>query len=165
METMYETNYHYNGEKLSHFTVTPIQVIRRGVLEGCSTESITAIGSDGRRFNGSARNYFETEEKAWESIRVELVEGIEATEKEINKQRQYLEDLREVLRKMPINKKQGDQVKIKLKDQPHIGVASAKYIYKATHDRGIDHKVELLEDVGDYRKGTYIFVGSDEIVS
>lgn len=163
METMYETNQHYSGEKLSHFTVTPIQVIRRGILEGCSTESITAIGSDGRRFNGSPSNYFETEEKAWESIRLELMGGIDATEKEIGKQMQYLEDLREVLCKMPINKKQGDQVKIKLKDQPHIGIVSAKYIYKA--DRGIDHKVELLEDVDTYRKGTYIFVTSDEIIS
>lgn len=89
MKTLYEINWHYKDDeqtKFSHCTVTPIEVIREGILPGCSTVSITAKGSDGRQFQGSPRDYFESEAAAWDSVRQGLAETIEANEA-------YVEDL------------------------------------------------------------------------
>lgn len=45
MKTMYEINWYYKDNeqtKFSHCTVTPIEVLREGILPGCSAVSITA---------------------------------------------------------------------------------------------------------------------------
>lgn len=60
MKTMYEINWHYKDNEqtqFSHCTVTPITIVREGVLPGCSAVSITAKGSDGRTFQGSPRRH------------------------------------------------------------------------------------------------------------
>ena len=72
MKTLYEINWHYKDDeqtKFSHCTVTPIEVLREGILPGCSAVSITAKGSDGRTFQGSPRDYFESEAAAWDRVR------------------------------------------------------------------------------------------------
>ena len=69
---MYEINWHYKDREqtqFSHCTVTPIEVLREGILPGCSAVSITAKGSDGRTFQGTPRDYFESEEAAWDRVR------------------------------------------------------------------------------------------------
>ena len=78
MKTLYEINWHYKDDeqtKFSHCTVTPIEVLREGILPGCSAVSITAKGSDGRTFQGSPRGYFESEAAAWDRVR----KGLAAT--------------------------------------------------------------------------------------
>jgi len=78
MKTLYEINWHYTDKeqtKFSHCTVTSIEVLREGILPGCSAVSITAKGSDGRTFQGSPRDYFESEAAAWDSVR----KGLAAT--------------------------------------------------------------------------------------
>lgn len=80
---MYEVNWHYKNDVFSHCTVTPITVIREGVLPGCEGESITAIGADGRKFLGTAKEYFNTEVEAWGSVRLELLQAISARDREI----------------------------------------------------------------------------------
>lgn len=83
MKTLYEINWHYLDEEQEHFshcTVTPIEVLREGVLPGCSAVSITAKGSDGRTFQSSPRDYFESETAAWANVRRGLTETIEANE-------------------------------------------------------------------------------------
>ena len=78
MKTLYEINWHYKDEqqtKFSHCTVTPIEVLREGILPDCSAVSITAKGSDGRQFQGSPRDYFESEAAAWGHVR----KGLAAT--------------------------------------------------------------------------------------
>ena len=78
MKTLYEINWHYKDDeqtKFSHCTVTPIEVLREGILPGCSAVSITAKGSDGHTFQGSPRDYFETEAAAWDRVR----KGLAAT--------------------------------------------------------------------------------------
>ena len=78
MKTMYEINWHYKDSEqtqFSHCTVTPITIVREGILPGCTAVSITAKGSDGRIFQGSPRDYFETEAQAWGRVR----KGLAAT--------------------------------------------------------------------------------------
>lgn len=80
MKTMYEINWHYKDREqtqFSHCTVTPITVLREGILPECSAVSITAKGSDGQTFQGSPRDYFETEAQAWAQARRDLIETIE----------------------------------------------------------------------------------------
>ncbi len=84
MKTLYEINWHYADKeqtKFSHCTVTPIEVLREGILPGCSAVSITAKGSDGRTFQGMPRDYFESEAAAWEYVRRGLTNAIEDNEK------------------------------------------------------------------------------------
>ena len=79
MKTMYEINWHYKDNeqtKFSHCTVTPIEVLREGILPGCSAVSITARGGDGRQFQGSPRDYFESESAAWAQAKQDLLDTI-----------------------------------------------------------------------------------------
>ena len=78
MKTMYEINWHYKDSEqtqFSHCTVTPITIIREGILPGCTAVSITAKGSDGRTFQSTPRDYFETEAAAFDRVR----KGLAAT--------------------------------------------------------------------------------------
>lgn len=78
MKILYEINWHYTDKeqtKFSHCTVTPIEVLREGILPGCSGVSITARDTNGRTFQGSPRDYFETEAQAWGRVR----KGLAAT--------------------------------------------------------------------------------------
>ena len=80
MKTLYEINWHYKDSEqtqFSHCTVTPITVLREGVLPGCSSVSITAKDSSGCTFQGSPRDYFETEAQAWAQARQALLDTIE----------------------------------------------------------------------------------------
>lgn len=43
MKTLYEVNWHYNNDLLVCISVTPIKVLREGILPGCSAVSITAV--------------------------------------------------------------------------------------------------------------------------
>lgn len=103
-KTMFEVNWHYEdaGEdglgSFSHCTVTPIQVIREGVLPGCTRPSITAVDIDGRQFQGSPGNYHNTESAAWREVSETLenmVSGYEASiavlTAKAKKAREYLE--------------------------------------------------------------------------
>jgi len=86
MKTMYEINWHYKDNEqtqFSHCTVTPITIVREGVLPGCSTVSITAKGSDGRTFQGSPRDYFESEAAAWAQAKQDLLDTIENNDEEV----------------------------------------------------------------------------------
>ena len=83
MKTMYEINWHYKGNEqtqVSHCTVTPITIIREGVLPGCTGVSITAKDSGGRTFQGSPRDYFETEAQAWDHVRKSLAATADGNE-------------------------------------------------------------------------------------
>ena len=83
MKTLYEINWHYKDSEqtqFSHCTVTPIKVLREGILPGCSAVSITAKDSTGRTFQGAPRDYFDTEAAAWANVRQGLTETIEANE-------------------------------------------------------------------------------------
>ena len=81
MTTLYEINWHYVGDKFSHCTVTPIKVLREGILPGCTAVSITARDASGRKFQGSPDDYFKTEEDAWRQIKKDLLQTIEANDK------------------------------------------------------------------------------------
>ena len=88
MKTMYEINWHYKDREqtqFSHCTVTPIEVLREGILPGCSGVSITAKDSAGRTFQGSPRDYFETEAAAWAQVKQDLLDTIESNDKEVAK--------------------------------------------------------------------------------
>lgn len=100
-ETRYEVNWHSVGDVFSHCTVTKIKVIREGVLPGCTGITITAIDSNGHKFQGSPKNYFNTEAEAWAEVKATLEESIKENEKEIREQgravfkmRTYLEQLK-----------------------------------------------------------------------
>ena len=72
MKTLYEINWHYTDKeqtKFSHCTVTHIEVLREGILPGCSGVSITAKGGDGRVFQGTPRDYFDSEAAAWDNVK------------------------------------------------------------------------------------------------
>ena len=86
MKTLYEINWYYTDKKqrkFSHCTVTPIEVLREGILPGCSGVSITAKGSDGRTFQGSPRDYFESEAAAWAQVKQDLIVTIENIDEEV----------------------------------------------------------------------------------
>ena len=86
MKTLWEINWHFKDSKqmeFSHCTVTPITVLREGILPGCSAPSITATSSDGHTFQGVARDYFETEVAAWAQVKQALLDTIESNEKAI----------------------------------------------------------------------------------
>lgn len=83
-KVMYETNWHNTGEGvfIKH-TVTPITVLRHGVLPGCSAPSITATDSRGNTFHGSIDNYFETEQAAHAAVKQDLIATLLALEQEL----------------------------------------------------------------------------------
>ena len=86
MKTLYEINWHYTDKeqtKFSHCTVTPIEVLREGILPGCSAVSITAKDSEGRTFQGSPRDYFESEEAAWAQVKQDLIVTIQNNDEEV----------------------------------------------------------------------------------
>ena len=86
MKTMYEINWHYKDSEqtqFSHCTVTPIAIIREGILPGCTAVSITAKDTNGRTFQGSPRDYFETEAAAWAQARRDLIETIENNDNKV----------------------------------------------------------------------------------
>lgn len=85
IKTMYEVNWHYVNERFSHCTVTPITVTREGVSPGCTGVSIDAIDHTGRKFIGSPRNYFDSEEAAWSEVKTDLLAMVEAKEAEMAK--------------------------------------------------------------------------------
>ena len=85
MKTLYEINWHYTDKeqtKFSHCTVTPIEVLREGILPGCSSVSITAKDSEGRTFQGSPRDYFESEAAAWARAKQDLLATIQSNDEE-----------------------------------------------------------------------------------
>lgn len=104
-KTMYEVNWHAVNDVFSHCTVTPITVIREGVLPGCTGVSITAKDNAGRKFQGSPDNYYATEEAAWAAVRTELAESAEAHEKQLAELQERLTAQREYLAKLTPNEK------------------------------------------------------------
>ena len=99
-KTMYEINWHLVDETFTHCTVTPITIIREGILPGCSLPSITAIDSEGNKFQGSPEDYYSTEKEAWEEVKAMLSESIRrGTEKikelqeDLDTQEKYLDRL------------------------------------------------------------------------
>lgn len=97
MKTLYEANWHYNNDTLVRISVSPIKVLREGILPGCSAVSITAVDSNGHQFQGCPQNYFETEEAAWAQIKVELQETIASEEREVCEAQRRIKGLRSVL--------------------------------------------------------------------
>lgn len=86
MKTLYEINWHYTDKeqtKFSHCTVAPIEVLREGILPGCSAVSITAKDSEGRTFQGSPRDYFESEAAAWAQVKQDLIVTIQNNDEEV----------------------------------------------------------------------------------
>lgn len=108
-KTMCEVNWHYRDTPegvsvLSHYSVTPIRVIREGVLPGCTGVSITAIDCDGQQFQGSPDGYHETEASAWNEVVTALAAGIRAERDEADKaiaradaMQRYLDAIREAV--------------------------------------------------------------------
>lgn len=104
MKTLYEINWHYkdNGQtKFSHCTVTPITLVREGILPGCSAVSITAKGSDGRTFHGSPRDYFETEAQAWAQAKQDLIDTIQHNDEAVERLKDETHRLFSFLIKLP----------------------------------------------------------------
>lgn len=97
IKTLYKVNWHYSNDLLTHISLSPIKVLREGILPGCSAVSITAVGSDGRQFQGSPRNYFETEEAAWARIKTEIQEAITSEEQAITEAQKRIKILRGIL--------------------------------------------------------------------
>ena len=102
-KTMYEINWHSVDDKFSHCSVTPITVIREGVLPGCSAVSITAIDNTGHRFQGSPEDYYSTEKEAWEEVKAMLsenirrsIEKIEELQLDLDVQEMYLDRLNDI---------------------------------------------------------------------
>lgn len=85
-ETRYEINWYSVDDVFSHCTVTPITVIREGILPGCTGISITATGSDGRRFQGAPDRYFKTEAEAWTKVKSDLEQAIKENAKQAREQ-------------------------------------------------------------------------------
>ena len=86
MKTMYEINWHYKDSeqtKFSHCTVTPITIIREGILPGCTAVSITAKDTNSRTFQGSPRDYFKTEAAAWAAVKQDLFDTIKNCDKKV----------------------------------------------------------------------------------
>lgn len=98
MKTLYEVNWHYDdNDTLVRISVSPVRVLREGILPGCSAVSITAVGSDGRQFQGCPRDYFETEDAAWAQAKKEIQETITSAEQAVVEAQRRIEGLRSVL--------------------------------------------------------------------
>lgn len=100
-ETMYEVNWHYTGDKFSHCSVTPITVLWKGTLPGCTSVSIIAKSSDGLKFKGSLEDYNDTEAAAWLKVKTSLSENISAIEMTITKLTHGALIMREYLATLP----------------------------------------------------------------
>jgi hypothetical protein len=100
---MYEINQHEFGDLLTHYTVTPIRVIRRGCLPGCSGETIDAIDCNGRKFCGNPAEYFVSEEDAWKKIRLDLMDAIQRQKVYIAKEQARLAAWERVVAALPSN--------------------------------------------------------------
>lgn len=85
MNKMYEVTWYYKNDVFSHCTVTPITILRRGVLPGCTAETITAKGVDGRTFQGCPRDFFETEADAWKDTVSSIKETIDSNDTAIKR--------------------------------------------------------------------------------
>ena len=104
MKTMYEINWHYKDNEqtqFSHCTVTPITVVREGILPGCSAPSITAKAADGHTFLGSARDYFESEAAAWAQAKQDLIDTIQHNDEEVERLKDETHRLFSFLIKLP----------------------------------------------------------------
>ena len=104
MKTLYEINWHYIDKeqtKFSHCAVTPIEVLREGILPGCSGVSITAKGSDGRTFQGSPRDYFESEAAAWAQVKQDLIDTIQNNDEAVEQLKDETHRLFSFLIKLP----------------------------------------------------------------
>ena len=82
-KTMYEVNWHAVNDVFSRCTVTPIKVIREGVLPGCTRVSISAKRRNGDTFQGSPYDYYLTEEAAWAAVKRELTKSIASLEMQL----------------------------------------------------------------------------------
>ncbi|AMD43446.1 hypothetical protein ZC03_069 [Pseudomonas phage ZC03] len=100
MKTLYEVNWHYNNDLLIGISVTPIKVLREGILPGCSAVSISAVDKDGHQFLGNPEDYFETEEAAWKQATVDLQETIASEQQAIDEAQKRIESFRNVLSTM-----------------------------------------------------------------
>ena len=100
-ETLYEINWHYCESVFYRCTVTPIKVLRRGVLPGCSGVTITATDSSGRKFQASPDMFFATEEEAWAAVKEDISESIEADKKEVAMLKAKISAKVEFLKKIP----------------------------------------------------------------
>jgi len=96
---MYEVNWHCTANEKDFLcaTVTPIIVIREDVLPGCSLISITAIDHKGGQFNGYPRDYFNTEQEAWDYVKQCLRDKIEQLEKEIAEKQNEIDVIKKFL--------------------------------------------------------------------
>lgn len=83
MRTLYEINWHYKNDLFTHATVTPITIIREGILDDGSLCILEAKDGQERRFSGLASDYFETEAEAWAEVERDLRGSITANEDEI----------------------------------------------------------------------------------
>ena len=81
MKALYEVHWHSINDEFTSCSVTPLTVIREGVLPGCSGVSITAKDASGRVFLGSPRDYFHSEEEAWKTV----VEDLESSRSRLTK--------------------------------------------------------------------------------
>ena len=105
LKIMYEVNWHYkdNGlnSQLTGVTVTPIRVLREGVLPGCTGISITALDHQHNEFIGTPGAYFNTPDEAWASARAELARGIDNVESglrnEIATRQRQIDAMRQVM--------------------------------------------------------------------
>lgn len=80
-ELLWEINHHWskvNDEDsiFSGCSVSPIYVLEENIAPGASVPSILAKDVHGNKFRGSRKNYFETEELAWEEIKRDLNESL-----------------------------------------------------------------------------------------
>ena len=83
MQIMYEISYIENTKDNSlRIAITPIKVIRRGILPGCSKETITAIDSRGEKFTGNPNDYFSSEKEAFNYAMKEAKESIKNLEEQ-----------------------------------------------------------------------------------
>ena len=113
MKTMWEINYHWNDDAFSHYSVTPIKILRQGILatfSGCSKESITAISSDGRHFQGSADNYYNTESDAWEKVKIDLEKAIVDKEAQIKKITVEIDSWKKLLTELTNRKVKSEEI-------------------------------------------------------
>jgi hypothetical protein len=104
---MYEVTYVWRSncprgsEVLERHEIKPVRVTREGILPGCAATSISVTGSDGRKFNSSSENYFDTEAAALAHIREELVRGIEEQKEAVMNEVARLSNLERLLAEIP----------------------------------------------------------------
>ncbi len=87
--------------KIDQYTVTPIRVIRRGILPGCKTETITAVDENGNKFQGDPKNFFTTSSKAWRRVNYNLLTDIVSAEFQIERFEDEVKKLKNVLKNLP----------------------------------------------------------------